>query len=127
VSDQAWPGSPGSDEHAALDQVGPGQRHLEGDASPERHTDQRSGSQLQPVKQLDDIASVRIGLRRERCLAETSQIASYGSVDPWECPPLRLPHAAVTDAFVDQENGRTLACHLMPELHACSIPLKGKR
>jgi hypothetical protein len=120
-------GQPRSDEHEPLDQVGPGQRHLEGDASPERHTDQRSGSQLQPIKQLDDIASVRIGLGRERRVAEPSQIASYGSMDLWECPPLGLPHAAVTDAFVDQENGRTLACHLMPELHACSVHVKGKR
>ena len=120
-------GQPRSDEYEPLDQVGPGQRHLEGDASPERDTDQGSGAQLQPIKQLDDIASVRVVLCWERRLAEPSQIASDRSVDLWKRPPLRLPHATVTDTFVDQENGRTLACHLMPELHACSVHVKGPR
>jgi hypothetical protein len=66
VSDHAWPGEADPGEYEPLDQVRAGQRHLEGDASPERHAHERSGPQLQPIEELDDIARVRVGLCRER-------------------------------------------------------------
>jgi hypothetical protein len=104
------------DEHDPLDQVRPGQRHLEGDTSPEGYAHEPSGAQLQPIKQLDDITRVWVVLCRERRLAEPTQVISDGSVGLRE--PLWLPHAAVTDALVDLENGRTLARHLTPDFHA---------
>ena len=106
-----------TDQHQRRDQLWPGQRRLERDAAAQRVPDQHRPFDLEPVEQVEQVLGMLVGLRRQRRLPEPAHVVAHHLVVLGVPAPLRLPHSAVGDAGVDQDDRVAGAGDLMAKLH----------
>jgi hypothetical protein len=109
-------GRVGQDERG--DQVGACHGDLEGHAAARGGGHQRHRSGSQPLQERDQVPAIRIRLGRQRRAPEATQVQADRLVGRRERRPLRLPHAAVADPGVDEDDRGTLARNVDVELHA---------
>src|SRR5215210_1129464 len=94
-----------------------GQRELECDAAAVGCADERDSIELQLAQQRLEVVEVRERPRQKLRVAEPTQVAANDAVSrAGERLHLRLPHAAVGDSRVEEENGGAAAGYVMRKL-----------
>ena len=114
-------GQAGAHEHERGDELRPGNGDLERHAPSQRHADERGRAQLEPFEQPDEVTRVRERARRDRRLAEAAHVVANRPVQRRKRRPLRLPHPAVRDALVDEDDRWPLARDLVVQLSLASF------
>ena len=102
-------GEAGAHEHESLDQLRASNRNLERDAASHRDADERRLLHALLLEQLDQIAGVRVAPRPDRRAPEAAQVVAEHAMRGPERLPLRVPHPAVADPRVDEDDRRAVA------------------
>ena len=121
------PGSGAPTRTSARDQLRAGEREVERRQPAHRDADHRDRAEGERLDQPREVGGVGVGLGRDRRAPEAAQVAADRPVRARERPPLRLPHAAVADALVDEQHRRALAGDLVEELQPAGRLRRGRQ
>ena len=106
----------GSDEHERRDELRTGDGDVERDRAAERDADESGGRERQALHQADQVAGVRERAAGRRRLTEAAHVVADRPMHRRKGRPLGLPHAAVGDALVDEDDRRAFARDLVVQL-----------
>jgi hypothetical protein len=100
-------GSAGSAEQQGAHPLGPGQRHLDGNARAEGGADHVTALNAEGGQRVDHVIRGGEGAART-CggLAETAKVQPDSIAFRRERRPLRVPHPAIGDAGVEEDDGQ---------------------
>lgn len=115
-----------TDQHERRDALRRFQRQLERRVASERDTDDCRAIDAGHVQRLAHRASIGDELRLERRPADARKIDAQDCVRGRERAQLRLPHARVGDACVQEEDRRPLTVNVVPDAHASSSANSGR-
>jgi hypothetical protein len=104
-------------EHQLRNEVGTANGHLERHAAAKRCSDQAGARRAEPIEQLDDVLRIGDAQTIERRAPEPGEVAAKQAVVARERRPLRLPHPAVGDSRVQEDDRGAVALRLMREVH----------
>lgn len=101
---------PGGAEQQRVHLAGPGQRHLDGNAGTEGGADKVTAPDAECGQHVDHVIHrAKRAVRTVGGLTESAKVQPDGIAFGGERRPLRVPHPAIGDAGMDEDDGQVIS------------------